>query len=44
MRTNQDLMKEYRNFEDFLELSLNHFARGGDPGAHFQSAAIDYES
>lgn len=32
------------SFEDFLELSLNYFAKSEDLDAYFQSAAIDYFS
>lgn len=32
------------SFEDFLELSLNYFAKNGDLGTYFQSATIDYFS
>lgn len=35
IRTYNDLIKEYRNFENFLELFLNHFAKSGDPNAYF---------
>lgn len=44
MRTYNDLIKEYKRFEDFLELSLKHFAKSGDPDTHFRSAATDYSS
>lgn len=44
MRTNQDLIKKYRNFENFLELFLNHFIKGGDFRVSFQTVVIDYKS
>lgn len=43
MRTCKDLVHEYDNFLELITLSLDHFQRSRDPGAHFSIARIEYE-